>query len=265
MTVFLRELKVHRKSMIIWSIAIFLMIISSIGKFNAYAQTGQSMNELLAQIPSSIKAVLGMGNFDLTKVSGFYGMLYWYLLLLATIHAALLGANIISKEERDKTTEFLLVKPISRSKLISAKLLACLINIVVVNLVTLFFSVFLMGKYANGTGFTSEICILMVGMFILQLMFLLIGTATAAASKKPRSAPSVATAILLITFLISSVINMNSNLEYLKYITPFEYFKAERLLNGEGFETVFLILSLIIIVGLGFVTYVSYKSRDLNV
>ncbi|HWQ80600.1 MAG TPA: ABC transporter permease subunit [Anaerovoracaceae bacterium] len=265
MNIFLRELKAYRKSLIIWSVAIFFMIVSSIGKFTAYAETGQSMNELLSQIPGSIKAVLGMGNFDLTKVSGFYGMLYLYLLLLAAVHAALIGANIISKEERDKTTEFLLVKPVSRTKVVTAKLLASLFNIVVFNLVTLSFSVVLMRKYADGEDITGEICILMVGMFILQLMFLVIGTATAAASRRPRSAASVATAILLVTFIISSAVNMNSNLESLKYITPFEYFKADKLLNSGGFEAVFLILSFVMIAVLVFVTYASYKKRDLNV
>lgn len=265
MNIFFRELKAHRKSLIIWTIAIFFMIVSSIGKFTAYAETGQSMNELLSQIPSTIKAVLGMGNFDLTKISGFYGMLYLYLLLLATVHASLLGANIISKEERDKTTEFLMVKPVSREKIITAKLLASLFNIVVFNLVTLFFSITLLGKYANGEDITSEISILMVAMFILQLMFLFIGTATAAVSKRPRSTASVATAILLVTFIISSAININSKLESLKYITPFEYFRADKLLNGDGFEPVFLILSFVIITVLVFVTYASYKKRDFNV
>ncbi len=265
MNIFVRELRAHRKSLIIWSIAIFFMIVSSIGKFTAYSQTGQSMNELLAQIPSSIKAVLGMGDFDLTKISGFYGMLYLYLLLMGTIHASLLGADIISKEERDKTTEFLLVKPVSREKIITAKLLASILNIVVFNLVTLILSISLMGKYANGEKLISEICILMVGMFILQIMFLFIGTATAAVSKHPKSAASATTAIILITFIISSVINMNSNLEGLKYIIPFEYFRAERLLNGGGFEPIFLFLSLLIITVLVYVTYASYKKRDLNV
>ncbi len=265
MNIFSRELKEHRKSLIIWSIVIFLMIVSSIAKFTAYAETGQSMNELLSQIPSSIKAVLGMGDFDLTKISGFYGMLYLYLLLLATVHASLLGANIISKEERDKTTEFLLVKPVSREKIITAKLLASLFNVVVFNLVTLIFSVFLMAKYAKGENITGEICMLMVGMFILQLIFLFIGTATAAVSRCPKSAASVSTAILLVSFVISSAINMDSNLEILKYITPFEYFKADKLLSGGGFESIFLILSFVIIVVLVFVTYTSYKNRDMNV
>ncbi|UWG96442.1 ABC transporter permease [Dehalobacter sp. DCM] len=265
MNIFWRELKAHRKALIIWSIAIFLMIVSSIGKFTAYAETGQSMNELLSQIPSSIKAVLGMGNFDLTQVSGFYGMLYLYLLLLATVHASLLGANIIAKEERDKTTEFLLVKPVSRAKIVTAKLLASLLNVIVFNLVTLIFSVALMGKYAKGEDITGEIGILMVGMFMVQLIFLFIGTATASVSKRPKSAASVSTAILLVTFVISSAININSSLGPLRYITPFEYFKADQLLNGGGFEPVFLILSLVIIALLVVVTYGAYQKRDMNV
>ncbi|RBP57465.1 ABC-2 type transport system permease protein [Alkalibaculum bacchi] len=265
MNVFIRELKFHRKSLIMWSIAIFFMIVSSIGKFTAYAETGQSMNELLSQIPSSIKAVLGMGNFDLTKLSGFYGMLYLYLLLLATVHASLLGATIISKEERDKTTEFLMVKPISRVGIITAKIFAALFNIVVFNLITLIFSITLMGKYAQGENITSEICVLMLGMFILQLMFLFIGTATAAVSRRPKKAASASTTVLLICFIISSVINMNSKLEPLKYITPFEYFKADKLLNGGGFEPIFLFLSFVIIAVLMFISYVFYKKRDLNI
>lgn len=265
MNIFLKELKMHGKSLIIWSIAMFLMILSSIGKFTAYAQTGQSMNELLIQIPSSIRAILGMGNFDLTKASGFYGMLYWYLLLLASIHATLLGANIISKEERDKTVEFLMVKPVSRARVITEKLLASLSNIIVLNLLTLFFSVLIMGPYAKGEHITSEICTLMLGMFILQLIFLLIGTAIAAANRQVSSTPSIATAILLVTFIIASIININHKLEILKYLTPFAYFKAERLLSGGRFEAVFLILSSLIIATLIFVTYISYQKRDLNV
>ncbi|MBP1761971.1 MAG: transporter [Firmicutes bacterium] len=265
MNIFFRELKAHQRSLILWSMAIFFMIISSIGKFTAYAETGQSMNELLSQIPASIKAVLGMGGFDLTKISGFYGMLYLYLLLMATIHAALLGANIIAKEETEKTTEFLMVKPVSRANIITAKLLAALFNIVVFNLVTLFFSVTLMGKYIKGENITREILILMVGMFILQLMFLVIGTVTAAAGKRPGSAASITTTILVVTFIISSAININSKLAFLKFITPFAYFKAEKLLNGGGFDLVFVILSLVIITILVFVTYTSYGKRDLMV
>lgn len=265
MNIFLRELKAHRRSLILWCIAILFMIISAIGKFSAYAESGQSINELLSQIPESLKAVLGMGNFDLTKISGFYGMFYLYIVLMAAIHASMLGANIISKEERDKTTEFLMVKPVSRGKIITAKLFASLFNMIVFNLVTLILSIVLIGKYSKGEDITAEILLLMVGMGFLQLMFLTIGTGIAAISKHPKSTAAIAMALLLISFILSSVINMYSKIEFLKFITPFQYFKAEKLLREGGYEPVFLIFSLVIISALICVTYLFYEKRDLNV
>jgi ABC-2 type transport system permease protein len=240
------------------------MIISSIGKYSAYVESGQSINEIFDKIPDTIKAVLGMGNFDLTTAGGFYGMLFLYLVLMAAIHASLLGANIIAKEERDKTTEFLLVKPVSRYGIITSKLLAALFNVVVFNIVTLLLSIAIMGKYAEGESITGEIIMLMGGMFILQLMFLTIGTGIAAASKQPKSAASIATVVMLVSFILSSAISMTDSIEFLKYFTPFKYFEAEKIMN-EGFEPVFVILSVIIIAVMSFVTYVFYKKRDLKV
>lgn len=265
MNIFFRELKAHRRSLILWSVAILFMIASAIGKFSAYAESGQSMNELLSQIPKSLKAVLGMGDFDLTKVSGFYGMFYLYIVLMAAIHSSMLGANIISKEERDKTAEFLMVKPVSRGKIITAKLLASLFNIVVFNLVTLVLSIALLGKYSNGEDITGEIFLLMVAMFFLQLMFLTIGTGIAAVSRQPKSTASVAMALLLVSFILSSAINMYSDVKFLKYITPFQYFEAEKLLNQGEIEPLFLFLSIVIIAAFVYVTYAFYKKRDLNV
>ena len=115
MNIFWREMKSHRKSLIFWSIGVFLMVVSGMGKYEAYSSQGQSINVLIADIPKSLKAVMGFSDVDLSKISGYYTILFVYILLMATIHAAMLGANIIAKEERDKTAEFLFTKPLLRS------------------------------------------------------------------------------------------------------------------------------------------------------
>jgi ABC-2 type transport system permease protein len=265
MNIFIREMKAHRKSLIIWSIGMLFMIISGMGKYSSYSGSGQSVTELFDKMPKSLKAVLGFGGFDVTKASGFYGMLFLYLVIMVTIHAVMLGANIISKEERDKTTEFLMVKPVSRTRIITSKLLAALANIVVINIVTLFLSISIVGKYSKGEAIAGDIQILMVGMFILQLLFLFIGTAIASFSKNPKISNSIATTVLLVTFLISVVTDLNSNLEVLKYVTPFKYFVAEKIMYGGGLDPVFVILSFVIIAVMVYGTYVFYKKRDLKV
>ena len=110
MNIFIVEMKAHRKGLIIWAFGILFMVAAGMGKYVALSSSGQSMNDLFAQMPKSMQAIMGIGTFDLSKASGYYGMLFLYLVLMATVHAAMLGADIISKEERDKTAEFLLVK-----------------------------------------------------------------------------------------------------------------------------------------------------------
>jgi len=265
MNIFLREMKAHRKALIFWCIGILFMVGSGMGKYQTYAGSSQSLKDIIAQMPKSVATILGFTGLDVTKISGYFGMLYLYLILMATIHAALIGAGIIAKEERDKTSEFLYVKPVSRNKIITAKLLAALACIIIFNLVTTLSSLAVIAKYAPGQNATGDILILMGGMFMLQLIFMSIGTAVAALSKKPKSAASVSTAILLVTFILSIVIDLNANLDKLKYLTPFKYFAARDLINSGGFDPVFVSISVILIIALTVATYVFYRKRDLNV
>lgn len=265
MNIFLKEMKSHRKSLIFWSIGVFLMVASGMVKYKSLSSSGQSMNEMLAGMPKSLLAVLGIGEFDISTASGYYGLLFIYLLLMANIHAAMLGATIIAKEERDKTTEFLFVKPVSRNGIVTAKLLAAFMNILVLNIVTFVSSVGLVGRYSEGKVVTGDIALTMVGMFILQLLFMVIGTSLAAVKKKSKTAASLATAVLLFTYVISVVIDLNENIEGLKYLTPFKYFEAKNIMFGEGFEFIFILLSGVLIVTLTAVTFVFYKKRDLNI
>lgn len=265
MNIFIREMKAHRKSLIFWCIGVFLMVASGMVKYESLASSGQHMNEMLAGMPKSLLAVLGIGEFDISTASGYYGLLFIYLLLMATIHAAMLGATIIAKEERDKTTEFLFVKPVPRNRIISAKLLAAFVNILILNVVTFVSSLALVGKYSNGEVVTQDIGMTMAGMLIVQILFMVIGSSLAAVKKKSKTAASLATGVLLLTYVISVAIDLNENIEGLKYLTPFKYFEAKSIMFGEGFQFTFILLSGALIIGLTVVTFVFYKKRDLNV
>ena len=79
------------------------------------------------------------------------------------------------------------------------------------------------------------------------------------------TAQSLASGILLFTFMLSLAIDLNSRIEILKYLTPFKYFDAKNLLHSRGFEPVYVILSVVIITVLFKATYIFYERRDLNV
>jgi ABC-2 type transport system permease protein len=110
MNIFIKELKANRKALIIWSVCMFLLVMSGMGKYTAYASGGAG-SDVFDKLPHTIKVLFGLGDFEVTKISGFYAFLFPYIEITAAIHAALLGSGIIAKEERDKTTEFLIENP----------------------------------------------------------------------------------------------------------------------------------------------------------
>ncbi|MED1469158.1 ABC transporter permease subunit [Bacillus salipaludis] len=266
MNLFLREMKANRKSLIIWCFGILFMVVAGMGKYEGYSSSsGQSINELMASMPKSLQAMMGVGELDFSTPIGFYGMLFAYLLLMAAIQALMIGANIIAKEERDKTTEFLMAKPISRGKIVTIKLLAAFVNIVIFNLVTLVLSIAMVAKFNKAGEPIDVIYTLMAGMLILQLIFLVLGSAMAATLRKSKRAASIGTAVLLIMYILSIATDLNHKLDGLKYLTPFKYYEAKRVLVDGSLDPAFTWLSIVVVLGLLFVTYVFYKKRDLNV
>lgn len=264
MNIFLRELKANRKALIIWSVCMFLLVASGMGKYTAYTAGGQA-GAAFDQIPYSIKALLGMGSLDMTTMSGYFAMLFLYIELTAAIHAVLLGAHIISKEERDKTTEFLLIKPISRTAVITSKLLAALFNVIVVNIATLASSLALVPLYNKGADISGEVTMFMLSMFIVQLIFLSLGAALAAFMRRSKSSGSLGIGLLLVAYVIAKITDLTTGLNFLNLLSPFKYFNIYDLVAGNGLNLGIVLLSLTLVAIFSVSTYIFYQKRDLNV
>jgi len=265
MNIYLREMKAHRTALIWWSLGMAALIASGMAKYAAYETAGQSITEIFNTLPKAVLVVFGMQGFDLTKASGFYGVLFLYIAVMAAIHAALLGSSLISKEERDRTSEFLYTKPVSRGQALTAKLMAGLTNLLIFNLATSVSSVYFVDYFSKGEDVGNEVTLLMVGLLFLQLIFFSIGAVVAGVVKRPKAAPSIATSIMFLMFLLAYLVNMSENLDFLKYATPFKYFDALVLLTDGRLDPLYVGMSILIIGLCVFGTYYFYSERDLNV
>lgn len=265
MNIFKREMKAHRWNLIFWSLGMVFMVMAGMAKFAAYQQAGQSAAELMAGLPRTVQVIFGLTGFDLMKASGFYGVLFLYLAVMGAVHAVLLGANLISKEERDKTSEFLFAKPVSRTQALTGKLVAGATQVVILNAVTWGSSLYFVSYYGKGESVGKEIALMMIGLLFLQLIFLSVGAVVAGTARKPRFASGRATSVMLVTFILYYVVNLDSNLEALKYLTPFKYFDAAVLMKDGALDTGYVALSLVIIVLSLVGTYRFYSARDLSI
>src|SRR3972149_10806393 len=264
MNIFLREVKANVKSLLIWSVILGALIGVGTAKFSAFA-AHPDMLAILDSMPSAVLDAMNLRAFNLTTLSGFYGIMFLYFGLMGAMAAALWGSDIISKEERDKTVEFSLVLPVSRSKVVTAKALAALVNCVAFVFITWGVSLVAGRSYSPDRSFYAFLALEMQAMFLIELIFLAIGLLLGCAMKQHKWSASFAVAIILTTYMISILSVMQEKLDFLKYLTPFQYFDAGDLFRTGQLDGAFLLLSAVIVVGCLSVAYWSYDRRDLYI
>ncbi|MBU0486653.1 MAG: ABC transporter permease [Bacteroidetes bacterium] len=264
MNIFLRELRANLKSLLIWGGIVLLFTVIGFAKFSAYAGNPE-MLAILDDMPPALLAAFNFKAFNLTTVTGFFGVAFTYYALLLSISAAMWGSDIISKEERDKTVEFSLTLPVTRGRLITAKALAAMVNCIGLLLMTWGFILFNALNYQPDNQFYNFVSITMLALFIMQMIFLAVGIFLGSAMKQYKRASSVAVSLLLGTYFISIIASLNNNLDFLKYFSPFEYFNPGTLLQESKLDISFVMLSVGIVVVSLIGAYVTYSKRDLYI
>ncbi len=264
MNIFLHELRSNFKSLLIWSVIVVLFNVVGFSKFSAFYSNPELL-KLLDSYPPALISALSMNSFNLTTVTGFFGVMNVYFSLILSIAAAMWGTDIISKEERDKTVEFSLTLPVTRSRLVTAKIAAAAVNCVVLLLITWGITLVNAQRYQPDSEFYRFVSITMLAFFILQMIFLALGIFLGCAMKKYKRAGSIAVAILLGTYFASILAGLNKNLEVLKYFSPFKYFDAAKMLNESTLEWTFVLLSVGIIIACLAGAYMTYSRRDLYI
>ncbi len=264
MNIFLRELKANLKSLLIWSGVMILLILVGTAKFSAF-YNNPSMLEILNTFPKAMLDAMSLRAFNLSTLTGFYGIMFLYFGLLGGIAAAMWGSDMISKEERDKTVEFSLVLPVSRSRVITSKALAAVVNCLVFVLVTWGSSLVAVQSYKPDQAFYQYLLLEMEAMFMIELIFLAIGLLLGCAMKQYKLSGSTAIGIILVTYFLSIAAGMQKNLDFLKYFSPFKYFDASELFRSGHMDGTYLLISVAIIVVCLVTAYWIYNKRDLYI
>jgi len=262
--IFLSEHKANLKSLIIWSAIISLFIVIGNAKFTVYYGNPE-MLKMLDAFPTAMLDAFSMKGFNLTTVTGFYGIMFVYFALMGAIAAAMWGSDMISKEECDKTVEFSLVLPVSRSRVVTAKVLAAFVDCILLALDSWGVSYLAVQQFNPDAAFYSFLRLEILALFIIVLIFLAVGVLLGCALKQYRRSGAIAVGIILGTYFISVISGLQKNPEWMKWLSPFKYFDSFSLLNTGHLYPGFTLLSLGIIAVCVVLAYVIYERRDLYI
>lgn len=179
----------------------------------------------------SFTAAFGMDRLNFGTLIGFYAVECGNILGLGgAFYAAFCAVSILSKEEKDRTAEFLLTHPVSRKRIVTEKLLAVLIQITVMNLVIYALSVGSIAVIGEEIPW-KELNLLHLSYYLLQIE--LGGICFGISAFLRKGSVGAGLGIATGMYFLNLIANIAEVADFLKYITPFGYAEgADIVTNG---------------------------------
>lgn len=262
MNVFLAELRMLRKSTIIWSVVMALFMYVSMVKYGTIAKDAVASQQLIDAFPDTMKAVFGMTGLDLTTVSGYVGVCFIFVAILLALHGGLLGAQLIAREETDHTSEFLYVRPRSRAAILLAKLCTGVTVLSIVWSATVLGSYGSIASYASMKGFYPDFWLLMAAALIIHWTCFALGFAAAALTRNGERLVAYAVTLSYALYVFA---NLLPTLDIVHYLSIFSYFDAADILAAHALKLHYVIVCIIVsAVSLG-IAFAAYHRRDLRI
>ena len=264
MNLYLQEIKQNLRSLAIWIVCIVGLFAFSMAMFPTFSLNPKMLNDLMKAFPKELLDAFGMSSADFSKPLDYMAYMFQYILIAVGAQSILLGSSIVSREEADGTIEFLYAKPVTRTYIMTSKLLAGLTLMVLLNVVFLGASFAVLNIVSTGVD-TGTVALLCLTMLLVQLMFFSAGLIVSMLSRRARRFTSVSLGILFATYFLGIMSSVSESLGGLRYVSPLKYFDPPQVVHTGALEPVYLVIVAVFVIGSVAGSYALYRRRDLSV
>ena len=257
-----RELRLGLKNLLIWTITVGALGLICTLMYTSMDGDMQDMADQFSQMGAFSEA-FGMSTLSIATLKGFFAT------EVGTVHglgsamfAAFLASCMLSKEEDGHTGEFLYSLPISRGKVVTAKAIAILINLVVFTVICEAF--YVAGFAALGEEIPWEQMNRFMGsMLLMNIEIAAISFFISAISSRNRMGVSLGLSLIVYTYDIMG--RVVPDLKDYLFIGPFSFVNASEIFADLDAPKYSVLLGCIVIVIAVTAAYTTYLRRDLNV
>ena len=261
MTLFFHELKRGKISLIIWSSIIAFLLAVCIF---IYPEMAEQMGELedMFNNMGAFSDAFGMEALTEGGFLGFFSLECAEMLGIGgALFAAILGIGMLSKEEQDGTAEFLLSHPISRSRVVTEKLLAVVAEILIFNLVQIVVTALSILAISEEVD-VGKLALIFLSFLILHLEVAAISFGISSALR--RGGIGIGLGIALLFYFVSLASGISESLEFLEYLTPFSYTSGSYIIEHTSLEWKYVIIGAVVSVASVACAYRIYTKKDIT-
>lgn len=267
MNLFMMEFRRNLKTLIIWSgvSAALTLLLTLLYPAMLDSDMLALMNAKLEALPKELVDMFNLSGEDFRQLPQFFAYFFQFVLMAACVYGATLGFSVISREESDGTIEFLYAKPLKRSQIVTGKLLsagaAYIIYFAVVGIGGFIGCMSVRPNELPLMDLISSVKSVMAGGLIAGLTYLFVGLALSVFLKRTKHAASLASALFFGTYIVGSIPRITGVLDFLKWLSPLNYFIPSTVVM-EGLDGINVLILLMVMGVAAGVTYIGYHKRD---
>jgi ABC-2 type transport system permease protein len=262
---FARELKGNAFSLLMWTMVITVLISLTMSVYGTFLENNSKILAMMSILPKGALQFKGISDIDdLFSVLGFYSANnVIYMLVLGSIYAIVLSSNILLKEEYNKTAEYLLSWPLTRSEVFTSKSAVVFLNVIFLNIVTAAAGFISMTIVKTEPYSINAFLILTLYTLLLNLFFGAVGLFMSTLVKRSRPITILSIGLVLILYFLYTLSKITESLSKIGYISPFKYVNLDTVNPEYKLEfrnlCYFIGLSLILTI----LSYQLYKRKDI--
>jgi ABC-2 type transport system permease protein len=228
------EMKRNRTSMIIWAVLLAALIVLGMSFFPVIMQ-GEALQQLQGFFETpwmkSWMEALGATPDILTNILGFYATRNaLFIVLMGNFFAVLLGGRILAQEEYEKTAEFLLTRPVTRTEVLGGKLAILVTGVTIITAVIFAFGYASLELFKGDSEYRlAAFLVHTFYSFLLMQLFGAIGLFLSLLMKRARPMTTAGIGIVAGTFFLDMVSRFAKSADWIGYLGPFKFMDSEVL------------------------------------
>jgi ABC-2 type transport system permease protein len=226
---FLKEMRRNALSLLLWILVISLLISFTMSAYQTFVENRSKVMGMINLVPKGVLQFKGISNVnDLLSVLGFYAVNnVIYMMVLGSIFAMVLGSNILLKEEYNKTAEYLMTKPLTRSEVFFSKAAVIFLHVIILNAVTALVGFISMKLVQKNPFSAGAFFILTLYTLMLNMLFGATGLFLSNLVKRPRPITTLGIGLVLFLYFIFTVSKITESSSGIGIISPFKYVNME--------------------------------------
>lgn len=261
MNMYWHELRRLRLQTIVWMSALSLVSLMFVSLYPAFSNDMAVSQQLLSNFPPMVREMLGLSMSAFTTFLGFYSFTLIDIMLVGAAQGMGLGLGVMVREQQSKTTDFLLTKPITRTKVFVTKLAAILTVLAATFVVYCLVVCLLAGLFGVGSFDNAKFMVVNASFLAIQLWFMTLGIAVSQLARRVRSVVTYTLGAVFGLFAVGLVGTIIGD-EKFRYFSPFKYMDYLTYITEGSIDGKYWLVGGVVALGMLATGYVLYVRRD---